>query len=305
MSILLFIVGALALMAGVAMAGFGIPINEFSFGNTLIVAGATVATGGLIIIGLGAVVSHLKRVTEALNAQAANGPAGAPDQFELPPRAAPVGARVPFPPRSKPAPAIHEDEPAVPRAAAPEIAPDDRREFAVAPVLANPDVPPMAPKEAAPLPPPRPLSPPPPADFAPPPRPLAPAEPIEPLLRQVSPPPPSEPLQKRDRPAFDAMWPADKPSPARPPFAIAPKPEARFDGPAREDRIAPPPADIPRPPARNGGDAPRAVAILKSGVVDGMSYTLYVDGSIEAELPQGTLRFASINELRGYLEKNA
>ena len=29
-----------------------------------------------------------------------------------------------------------------------------------------------------------------------------------------------------------------------------------------------------------------------------MGYTLYVDGSIEAELPQGTLRFASINELR-------
>ena len=47
----------------------------------------------------------------------------------------------------------------------------------------------------------------------------------------------------------------------------------------------------------------RAVAILKSGVVDGMGYTLYVDGSIEAELPQGTLRFASINELRSHLEK--
>ena len=40
-------------------------------------------------------------------------------------------------------------------------------------------------------------------------------------------------------------------------------------------------------------------------VVDGMGYTLYVDGSIEAELPQGTLRFASINELRSHLEKNA
>ena len=50
---------------------------------------------------------------------------------------------------------------------------------------------------------------------------------------------------------------------------------------------------------------PRAVAILKSGVVDGMGYTLYVDGSIEAELPQGTLRFASINELRSHLAKNS
>jgi hypothetical protein len=47
------------------------------------------------------------------------------------------------------------------------------------------------------------------------------------------------------------------------------------------------------------------VAVLKSGVVDGMGYTLYVDGSIEAELPDGTLRFASINELRAHLEKNS
>jgi hypothetical protein len=47
------------------------------------------------------------------------------------------------------------------------------------------------------------------------------------------------------------------------------------------------------------------VAVLKSGVVDGMGYTLYVDGSIEAELPDGTLRFASINELRTHLEKNS
>lgn len=50
-------------------------------------------------------------------------------------------------------------------------------------------------------------------------------------------------------------------------------------------------------------EEPRSVPILKSGVVDGMGYTLYVDGSIEAELPQGTLRFASINELRAHLEK--
>ena len=40
-------------------------------------------------------------------------------------------------------------------------------------------------------------------------------------------------------------------------------------------------------------------------MIDGMGYTLYVDGSIEAELPQGTLRFSSINELRDHLAKNA
>jgi hypothetical protein len=43
------------------------------------------------------------------------------------------------------------------------------------------------------------------------------------------------------------------------------------------------------------------VAIFKSGVIDGMAYTLYTDGSIEAELARGTVKFSSIDELRAYL----
>ncbi len=46
---------------------------------------------------------------------------------------------------------------------------------------------------------------------------------------------------------------------------------------------------------------PEPVRIFKSGVIDGMAYTLYTDGSIEAELAQGTVKFASIDELRAYL----
>jgi hypothetical protein len=49
----------------------------------------------------------------------------------------------------------------------------------------------------------------------------------------------------------------------------------------------------------------RQPAILKSGVVDGMAYTLYADGSIEAQLPQGTVRFGSIAELRSHIENNS
>ena len=62
---------------------------------------------------------------------------------------------------------------------------------------------------------------------------------------------------------------------------------------------------LPLPNVANRKPKPRNVAILKSGVVDGMAYTLYVDGSIEAELPQGTVRFASIHELRNHLAKNS
>jgi hypothetical protein len=51
-------------------------------------------------------------------------------------------------------------------------------------------------------------------------------------------------------------------------------------------------------------DAPEPVSVLKSGIVDGMAYTLYSDGSIEAQLPQGLLRFGSISELRAHIEQD-
>ncbi len=56
MAFLLYGVGALALMAGAVMIGIGIPVNEFSFGNTMILAGTTTMVGGLIIVALGIAV---------------------------------------------------------------------------------------------------------------------------------------------------------------------------------------------------------------------------------------------------------
>jgi len=88
------------------------------------------------------------------------------------------------------------------------------------------------------------------------------------------------------------MWPAEAKPAAKPLLAPEAKPDlaSTLGGALKREPDA---------------QKPRAVAVLKSGVVDGMGYTLYVDGSIEAELPQGTLRFASINELRSHLEKNS
>ena len=34
-------------------------------------------------------------------------------------------------------------------------------------------------------------------------------------------------------------------------------------------------------------------------------YTVMADGSIEAKLPQGTIRFASLAELRAHIESNS
>ncbi len=119
------------------------------------------------------------------------------------------------------------------------------------------------------------------------------------------PPPAPTPTRQPQTAYFDSMWPdqpkSDQPRsqvmPAKSPAGIAAKADPRRDQSLREALAA--------PAKRPAGEQPAAAAILKSGVVDGMGYTLYVDGSIEAELPQGTLRFASINELRSHLEKSA
>jgi hypothetical protein len=116
----------------------------------------------------------------------------------------------------------------------------------------------------------------------------------------ASPPSPGIPPQPRPLHTanFDAMWPAEAKPPKSPP-AEEFKPEPKINPSSRDAAAnAPKRADLE-------GQKSHAVAILKSGVVDGMGYTLYVDGSIEAELPQGTLHFASINELRNHLGKGS
>jgi hypothetical protein len=59
------------------------------------------------------------------------------------------------------------------------------------------------------------------------------------------------------------------------------------------------PADRHAPAPQSGA----RVTVLKSGVVDGMAYSLYSDGSIEAQMPEGMMRFGSIDELRAHLDQ--
>lgn len=115
--------------------------------------------------------------------------------------------------------------------------------------------------------------------------------------------------------AFDAIWPRRARRAARAAAAARstngePSPSADAIPPSKDETsIAPdstPPSaadtDHREQPAREP-PPPHPVSILKSGVVDGMAYTLYSDGSIEAELQTGTIRFASIQELRMHLER--
>src|SRR5712671_1015587 len=164
---------------------------------------------------------------------------------------------------------------------------------------------------------------------APPPRSAVRQEPAQPSAPAAA--GPAEPRQHSNM--FDALWPAGgraarqshpeaiaraprpqskpEPKPERPPdvkpdpradFRPEPKPEPRLETPMGRDRVEPAVNQGARESVAPVGE-PRPIAILKSGVIDGMAYTLYTDGSIEAELPQGTMRFASIDELRAHLEQ--
>ena len=103
---------------------------------------------------------------------------------------------------------------------------------------------------------------------------------------------------------FDSFWPKRKrPGQAAPAVAVqtaVPEPS----GPVLPIESAPS-AEPESVVVVAAPEAPTPVSILKSGVVDGMAYTLYSDGSIEAQLPQGTLRFGSITELRNHIEQSA
>src|SRR5262249_20369446 len=95
----------------------------------------------------------------------------------------------------------------------------------------------------------------------------------------------------------------------RAPDRRAPTPVESEPQPAPEQAQAQPDPAAPEPQELQSGPAPveepHTAAILKSGVVDGMAYTLYADGSIEAKLPHGTVRFGSIAELRSHIESNS
>src|SRR3984885_15137817 len=62
MTIGMVVAGIVCLLAGLLAIGFGIPINEFGLGNTLILAGAVTACTGLIVLSLWVVVRELKNV---------------------------------------------------------------------------------------------------------------------------------------------------------------------------------------------------------------------------------------------------
>jgi hypothetical protein len=322
MYLFLLCFGIVLSVAGVILAASGLSVHDHTFDLTLVTPGIVALAGGLLLIGLGFALRVLQRIEAAVAARpvvpramrvgeatepgkaalgmAANVAANAelpsePSRIPFPvkitrlPPSATAPAAVPFAPAAEkrmedlpqkfpnvvrvgPAPAI-EDVELSPRPLAPAAlhASEENTDQNVGPFVLRTGKARNG---------------------------VAPAAKISPRL-DVGARAPLAPERPKG-PAFDALWPKGPrraAAQAKPVEAPA-TPVAAPDPVIEEEAIASSPAVTP-------DEAPEPITILKSGIVDGMAYTLYSDGSIEAQLPQGMLRFGSITELRAHIEQDS
>src|SRR6185295_5668254 len=120
MMTMLLIAGIAVLAAGLLAVIFGIPVKEFSFGNTLILAGVAAVCTGVILLGLAVVVRELQNIARRLGPAS---PANAGRAKAGPPLAA-AGADQPAPEQpdgaepagKQPAPTPRQEDIAAPAA---------------------------------------------------------------------------------------------------------------------------------------------------------------------------------------------
>ncbi len=313
MSMFLLVLGAATAVAGSALVASGVILPEGTFGAEVVTPGTIAAVGGLLLVGIAIAVRQLQRIEQALAARPVPRPAL--------PTEAPAGlgskspsatVRLPFPPKTQPA---SSGPPPPPPAATSTLAPAEVAAFETRPAkfpVAAPLESALVVEEADVA-----LMPQTPAHFqeaihevkngAVIGRGANGATPFRPVPRVVAKARQSAAPEKATGTTFNAFWPAKSrggaqlasvevtvSAPPQPPLTIS--------------QLPPAPVNEAIPAARPVSVEPAAAApisILKSGVVEGMAYTLYSDGSIEAELPQGTLRFGSIAALRNHIESGA
>jgi hypothetical protein len=303
----LLIVGALLVLAGMGSIAAGAPdwVLGLSLGATLIQSGTISLVGGLILIALGMLLFVMQDLLRRLDAAAPANPGravGAPRERAALPRQ--PAAELPPPEPGHPEEPDREELMRPSRDAPPPgEQPRPRRERPREPM----------PEESARGR--RPNSPTPPGEEQQRPR------------RELPAPPQTEEASARPRPVrtleqasedlarmrseYAAAGKRDEASVAR----RAPGPIPTLPQPFGKDqrRRAPEPApETPEPyvpkfrPAEAAAPAPQnsgSETVVRSGVIGGMAYTLYTDGSIEAELGIGTVRFNSIADLQDHVTR--
>jgi hypothetical protein len=287
MGVVLLVAGIGFLLAGLVAIGFGIPINEFGLGNTLILAGTIAACTGMLLLGLWTAVKELKSIAQRL------GPGAVTQSHAENPAPAVAAPRDPAADDggARDQPGSENAGNAEPAAASPppwlgETAPRD--DGTPAPAAAEPE-PPVKPRRNLLF-----------SSSSRKERERAQARTADPAMADpapepAAPPPVPEPAEAPPV-SFDDAW----PKPERSRTDVQPRRAGRTPSTFAEAGPAAAGADRYPPPVRN--EEQTQVTVLKSGVVDGMAYSLYSDGSIEAQMPEGMMRFASIDELRSHLD---
>ena len=295
MMFVMLVAGIGLVLAGLLATGYGISIKEFSTGNTLIITGVMAVCTGAMMLALWMAVRELKTIARRLGTGVPEARGEARGEAMVRP-VLPVAATRDSAPASGGFPAA--EQPGGPGpfspAAAPAFAPAAPPPWQNEAVLRDHPIPePMHPEPSEPKPKRNLLF----SSTSRKERERAQARSSEPL-------PPD--LLSPDLRSRSPIAPPDDPEPPPPSFEDAwPKAERARPGemaPQRRSGRMPPTL-----PEANGGpahaeDRPE-VTVLKSGVVDGMAYSLYSDGSIEAQMPEGMMRFASIDELRAHLDQ--
>jgi len=275
MTVVWLVAGIGCLLAGLLAIGFGIPVKEFSFGNTLILTGTVAACTGMIMLGLWMVVRELKNIARRLVPAVATEDEGllfSPDQ----PTAENARNAEPSAPLSPP---WHEDAgsrdrargdvPSAPEPVEAASAAKQRRNLLFSSSSRRE-------RERAQA---------------------RTTDPSAPDARPLPVAPSGSDTTEEPRATFEDAWPKSERSTAD----ALPRRSGR--APSSFTEASADAVDAERPaPAPRQEDQP-TVTVLKSGVVDGMAYSLYSDGSIEAQMPEGMMRFASIDELRAHLDQ--
>ena len=292
MSLLLLVFGVDIGAAGVVLAVSGVSLRDGTFDVAVLTPGIVAVLGGLLLIALGVGLRTLKRIEQALASRPMPGVVGASDSPKSPEvndasaEPAPVAFASQATRESQPGAVAQEANEA--ESKSPTPAPDSDK-ASPAPTIALSALEANANGDA---------------------QRAAKAGNGTAGLRSTrlsTPARSAAPNERQSGPAFDALWPkGPRPSRAAQATPVA-TPSAEPVQPlqnAGQTAAAASHANTVTSHANDAG-ATADVSILKSGVVNGMPYTLYSDGSIEAQLPEGTLRFGSITELRNHIEQSA
>lgn len=269
----LVLLGVLIALAGLAVIGLGVSIFISSIGNTLITTGAVAASGGFVITAMGLVLRQLERLSARIEA----GLSG-------------IEVNVRTVAAETAAPAARGRLGAAPRMTAEDLLEPEPDEDVKEKDEAEPP-PALRPRTVQP---PRPTR----ADDLP----AAEERAADPMLeaRRQRLERRAEPEARSDARVEPRQEPRQEPR-AEPRTDARPGPRPRYEAPGLKPASPARPAPAAAAPRRpEGGEEPR---ILKSGIVGGMAYTLYSDGSIQAELPDGVVRFASLQELRDHVSQ--